>query len=462
MRVVIVGNGVAGIEAAMTVRARDADCEIAVVSEESDHFFSRTALMYVLSGQLRHRDIEPFERDLYARQRLTRVRARAIGLNTSARHLLLGGGLEPLSYDRLLIACGSRPRLGPWLGSDLPGVGHFVTLQDLAWLESELHGGPGKGGPPPNEDAHGASSTPDSPYQKRAVARTLRGCAPSAPVVIGGGLIGCEVVETMLTAGLTPRFLIKSEWFWPAALDADEAAWVAAHLRGHGVIVELETDVIRLVAGPDGALASVLTNRGEQPCDLAVIAIGVVPNTGWLAASGLERGEDGGILVDEQQRCSAPDVFAAGDCASVTWRDGRRRPEPLWYTGRDQGRVAGRAMLGEDARYRRGVWYNSAKFLDMEYTTVGLVNQGLPGERSWSHEERGAVSSRTRLVTQDGRLVGFNGLGRRWDHAVIIGWIDAGRALPWVLEHLSEASFDTELVPPLRLPVGALDAARAR
>ena len=91
MRVVIVGNGVAGIEAAITVRARDAAAEITVVSEESDHFFSRTALMYVLSGQLRHRDIEPFERDAYARQRLTRVRARAIGLDTSARRLLLGG-----------------------------------------------------------------------------------------------------------------------------------------------------------------------------------------------------------------------------------------------------------------------------------------------------------------------------------------------------------------------------------
>lgn len=461
MRVVIVGNGVAGIEAALAVRAGDARAEIVVVSEESDHFFSRTALMYVLSGQLRHQDIEPHERDLYARRRLERVRARAVGLEAEHHRLLLGGGREPLRYDRLLIACGSRPRPSPWVGADLPGVGHFVTLQDLAWLEAELHGGPGRGGQPPNEGAHLDSAGPDSPYRVRPVGRRVRGRAPRAPVVVGGGLIGCEVVETLLAAGLIPRFLIKSEWFWPAALDAEEAAWVAAHLRAHGVIVELDTEVQRFMAGPEGALGAVSTNHGDQPCDLAVVAIGVTPNTGWLAASGLARDADGGLLVDEGLRTSAPDVLAAGDCASVLWRDGQRRPEPLWYTGRAQGRVAGRALLGEDAVYRRGIWYNSAKFLDIEYTTVGLVNQSLPGERSWSFDEPGPVRSRTRLVGQDGRLVGFNGLGRRWDHAVIIRWIEEQRPLSWAVQHLGEASFDTELVPPLRLPPALLQAARA-
>ena len=73
MHVVIVGNGVAGIEAAMAVRARDTSHEISVVSEESDHFFSRTALMYVLSGQMCYRDIEPLERDLYSRLALKRI-----------------------------------------------------------------------------------------------------------------------------------------------------------------------------------------------------------------------------------------------------------------------------------------------------------------------------------------------------------------------------------------------------
>lgn len=452
MRLVVVGNGIAGIEAALAARARLPEAEIAVVSEESDHLFSRTALMYVLCGQLRQRDIEPRGRELYEQQRLRRVRARAVGVDLAGHRLLLGGGLEPLPYDRLLLATGSRPRPCPWPGAELPGVGHFVTLQDLAWLEAELHGGPGHGGPPPNATAHLASSGPGSPYWPRPVARAARGRALQQPVVIGGGLIGCEVVETLLSAGLRPRLLVRQGWFWPAFLDAEEGVFVAEHLRAHGVEVHLDCEVEALLPAADGTLGAVRTRQGELPCDLAVVAIGVRPNTGWLQGSGIALDEDGGVLVDEGLNTSAPDVLAAGDCASVPWADGRRAPETLWYTARDQGRVAGRRLAGEAATHRRGIWYNSAKFLDIEYTTVGLVNQGLPGERSVRWEERGAVHSSTRLVAQGGRLVGFNALGRRWEHSVLARWIEEGRSLRYALAHLDRAAFDGELVPPLCVP----------
>ncbi len=74
------------------------------------------------------------------------------------------------------------------------------------------------------------------------------------------------------------------------------------------------------------------------------------------------------------------------------------------------------------------------------------------GETNWFFEEEGAVRSTTRIVSQGEHVVGFNLLGRRWDHSVLIRWIEERRTLPWVLEHLTEASFDTEFVPPLRVP----------
>ena len=77
MNVVIIGNGVAGMEAALALRGARPDARITIVSEESDHFFSRTALMWVHAGQLSHRDIEPLERDAYARHGFERVRVRA-------------------------------------------------------------------------------------------------------------------------------------------------------------------------------------------------------------------------------------------------------------------------------------------------------------------------------------------------------------------------------------------------
>jgi NADPH-dependent 2,4-dienoyl-CoA reductase/sulfur reductase-like enzyme len=154
----------------------------------------------------------------------------------------------------------------------------------------------------------------------------------------------------------------------------------------------------------------------------------VVPNTDWLSGSGLELDDRGGIVVDEGLQTSAADVFAAGDCASVRWFDGTRRPEQLWYTARDQGRVVGGRLLGDGPRYERGTWYNSAKLMDVEYTTAGLVNWNLDREESWFFEEKTKVSSTTRVVVQDDRVVGFNMLGRRWDHSVLIRWIEERRS----------------------------------
>jgi len=447
VNIVIIGNGVAGIEAARTVRRAQPAWSITLVSEESDHFISRTALMWVVSGQLSHRCIEPHERDLYRREGFTRVRARAVGVDLAARRVLLGGGLDPLPYDRLLVASGSRPRPGPWPGSDLPGVGSLVTLQDCEWLEGALHGGASHAGRPPNPDAHHGSSGPTSPYwPKPAVGR------PRQAAVVGGGLIGIEAVEVLVAAKVPVRFYIREDWFWPMALDARESAWIAERMREHGVEMRLGEELVAFEGGE--RLEGVRSSGGTEPADLAVVAIGVQPNTEWLKGSGLERDErSGGLRVDEHLRTSDPHVFAAGDCAAVRWADGSVRPEQLWYTARDQGRVAGRNLLGEDAVYARGPWYNSAKLMDIEYTTAGLVGD-VPDERTFFHEETGAVHSTTRVVLSGDRVVGFNMLGRRWDHSVLVRFIEEERSLDHVLDHLHEAAFDTEFVPPLVIPAG--------
>ncbi|MCB9597307.1 MAG: FAD-dependent oxidoreductase [Sandaracinaceae bacterium] len=456
MRIVIIGNGVAGMEAALGVRGREPTWDVTLVSEESDHFFSRTALMWVHTGQLSHRCIEPYDRDLYERMGFTRVRARAVGIDVEARAVILAGGLAPLPFDQLLVASGSRPRPGPWPGSDLRGVGHFVTHQDLAWLEREVWGGPSRGGPAPRADAHLEATDDTSPYRARPDGFAARGGPPRHPLVIGGGLIGIEAVEVLVAAGLRPRFSIREEWFWPIALDEAEAGWITERLKEHGVDVVLGEDVQSLEG--DGALERVVSDQGTHPADLCVVAIGVIPNTEWIGDA-LERDARGGVVVDAGLATSVDGIFAAGDCASVRWYHGARMPEQLWYTARDQGRAAARRLCGDANEYARGLWYNSAKLMDIEYTTAGLVSMNVEGERNWSYEERGAVRSTLRVVLHEDRVIGFNALGRRWDHAVWLRWIEEQRSLDYALRNLPEASFDTELVPPLRIPDDARRAA---
>ena len=455
MRTVIVGNGVAGIEAALAIRARHEDWPLTIVSEESDHFFSRPALMYAFCGQMSQRNIEPYERDLYERMRFERVRARAVGLDAGARRLQLAGDLASLEYDRLLLACGSRPRspVGIFPNSDLKGVGSFVTMQDMHWLEGEVHGGAAHDRPE-RPDAHLQATAGDSPYLPRPVVAQERGRLAQKAVVVGGGLIGLEAVEILRKAGVEVHFLIMEDWYWPLAIDAAESAWIAELMRHEGVHVHLKTEVEGFLDDGEGRVRGVRTKAGDEiDCDIAVVTIGVVPNTSWLEGSGVALDERFmGIEVDASLQSSDPAVFAAGDCATVRWFNGMRRPEQLWYTARDQGRLAARSLMGDEVSYARDTFYNSAKFMDIEYTTAGLVNFNLEGEENWFHEEKGAVRSTLRVVTREGRVVGFNMLGRRWDHRVLVRWIDERRGLDYVLDRLPEALYDAELTPPLQIP----------
>jgi NADPH-dependent 2,4-dienoyl-CoA reductase/sulfur reductase-like enzyme len=252
-------------------------------------------------------------------------------------------------------------------------------------------------------------------------------------------------------------------------------------MRGHGCDVRLGANVEEVLRGSGGSLRGLRLApapraerperaelTGEVPCDLLVSAIGVVPNTEFLRESGLALAPGGAIEVDERLRTNLPGVWAAGDCANVTWADGSRRPEQLWYTARDQGRAAAASMLDDEVAYRRGTWYNSAKFFDLEYTTAGWVpvllnwdNTPLdpgPGIRNWFQRAPVGFESQ-RVVCKGERVVGFNMLGGRWNHEVLLAWIDERRELEWVLSRLGQAQFDEELTPRWqRLPSAELSS----
>lgn len=422
LRAVIVGNGVAGVEAALALRQRNPRASITLLSAEHPYFFSRTALMYVLAGQLSLRDTEPHGRDFFRKLGMELRSGRAVGLEPG-RLLLEGGGELP--WDQLLIAAGSVGREAAWPGAEGPGVHRFVTLQDLEGLERAVRPG-------------------------------------GHAVVVGGGLIGVEVAEVLKQRGMHVDFVIRESWYFPVALDRREAKVVAEHIAGHGVGVHLEEEVERLERGPNGALKAVYLKSGKRlEAELLVAAIGVQPNTAWLRTSGigLDPGS-GAIEVDAQLRTSMPGVWAAGDCARVTWVDGSRRPEQLWYTARDQGRVAGANMGGEERSYRRIHWYNSAKFFDVEYTTAGFIppevnRGGLLGWQSWYQQLPGKAVTQ-RILVKDGRVVGFNMLGSRWDHEILLRWIQERRSLEEVLERLDDARFDEEFEPAFRVLPGAI------
>lgn len=417
MNVVVIGNGVAGVTCAMEVRKRDARAKIVVIGGETDYFFSRTALMYAYMDRMTRRDLEPFERGVYRKQRIDLVRGWVTDLDAERREVVVDGA-KCMPYDRLVFAVGAKPNRFDWEGlSDAKdGVVHFVSMQDLDACERL------------------------TPTTERAV-------------VVGGGLIGVELVECLVHHGVHVTFLIREPWYWPMALGREEADIVTAHLRAHGVDVRLGEQMTRVEADESGRVKAVRTDRGETlPCRMLGITTGVRPAIDSLRAFTRSPELSRGIVTNEYLETSLPGVFACGDCAEI------RRPgkpplvELIWYSAKRQGALAARNLFGDRVAYEPPIFFNSSKFFEIEYTTVGDVMK-LPDDTPsilLTHPTR-PVSAR--IVHRDGAVVGFNLLGSRWDHELFQRWIAEHRDPEWALARLAEAQFDVEFG---RAPLAAM------
>ena len=393
MHVVIVGNGVAGITAALAVRAKDPQVEITVVSGEGDYFFSRTALMYAFMDQMQRRDLEPYERHVFREKRITLRRGWVTDLDAEGRRLTLADG-GAVRYDKLLLATGSRGRRAEW-ERKLDGVVNFVTLQDLEACERL------------------------TPGTKRAV-------------VAGGGLIGVELVECLVHHKVATTFLVREATYWPAALSPEEGELVAAHIRAQGVDLRLGTEVTSLEG--EGRLSGVVTTAGDKiDCEMVGVTIGVEPNVEWLRGVKTPPELGRGVKTDGGFRTSLPHVFAAGDVAEVNGRI-----EPLWYAAKRQGAAVARSIMGETVEYGSPTYYNSAKFFHLEWTCAGETKG--PGR----FKKLAGREASVRVLERDGFVTGFSMLGSRWNHRVLVKWLEEKRRTEDVMGRLSEAQYDVE------------------
>lgn len=409
-RVVIIGNGIAGITAARHIRKRSDD-EIIVVSAESDYFFSRTALMYVYMGHMTFEETKPYEDRFWDRNRIQRLRARVEVIEPGRKRLRLAGG-RTLAYDVLVIASGSCSNRFGWPGQDLPGVQGLYSIQDLEAMQR------------------------DTANIDRAV-------------VVGGGLIGVEAAEMLASRGIGVTFLVREAAWMDFAFSAEESAMIGCHIVKHGIDLRLSTELERILPGVDGRACAVVTRSGEElACAFVALTVGVHPNIDFVAGSGVAC--DRGILVDERLQTSLDSVYAIGDCAQVRDpRPGRSAVEPVWYTGRAMGQTVARTICGRPTAYDPGIWFNSAKFLDLEWQVYGKVSPEPPdGEAGlyWEHPS-GGKSLRIQYRLADHAVLGFNLMGIRYRHETCERWIRRGTPLPQVLESLGEANFDPEFSP---------------
>ena len=408
MHIVIIGNGISGVSVAKSLREYS-DAEITIVSSESISFFSRPALMYVFMGKMRFKDILPFPSDYWVKNKIKQVYGAVKEIDAENQTIVLDNG-DVLSYDKLVLALGSQPKsLG--LGEfNLQGVQGFYSLQDVEKLQDSA-----------NKVKHAS--------------------------IIGGGLIGVELAEMFVSRGISFTFWVREKWFGSNFLPQEEAEMVTNHLISKNINIKFEREIIGFEADDSNMVKSVESQSGEKvDSDLVCVCIGVEPKVDWLKSTNVQT--KAGVLVNAYLQTNIPSIYAVGDCVEcINPVHGRKSIETIWYTGRLMGEYLGKNILQVNPPpYEPGIYFNSAKFFDLEYQIYGDVPTSFSesyGTVFWKHPTKDK-SIRLVFNATNEEFIGCCVLGIRFRQEVCEKWIKEKRKISEVLPVLSEANFDSE------------------
>jgi NAD(P)H-nitrite reductase large subunit len=365
MRILILGAGPAGLTVAETLRAEGSRADITMISAEDAPPYAPPAMAdYFLTG--REETLFWKGNDVCDALSVHYLRAAPVGeVRPADKEVTLLGG-ETLSYDRLVIATGSR-LYAPLPGYELPGVYNFKSLAAARSL----------------------------------VERAREGEVRSA-LIVGAGFIGVEVALLLADLGLDVTLIELEDRVMPRVLDPESAELTLAEIRRRGVTVLLGTGATRF-AGDDRAEGVPLTGGDVLTADVYVAATGIKPNVEFLKGSGLETGW--GIRVDRRLRTSAPDVYAAGDVAETHDRlTGQRYVHAIFPNAVAQGVVVAQDLLGYEPEYAGAESMNSLKHLGLPVLAVG--------QSAGEEEIRTRRGSELRkLFLAGGKIVGFRLVG---------------------------------------------------
>ncbi|MDN3619797.1 FAD/NAD(P)-binding oxidoreductase [Polaribacter undariae] len=411
--IVIIGNGISGVTAARHIR-KNSDYKITIVSAETKYFFSRTALMYVYMGHMKFEHTQPYENWFWKKNSIELREGYVQKVHTEEKKLEFKDA-STLSYDQLIIATGSKPNKFGWPGQDLDGVMGMYHKQDLEKLEK---------------------FAPDNKACNRAV-------------IVGGGLIGIELAEMLRSRKIPVTFLVREDSFWNGVLPAQESEMINNHIKEHHIDLRLSTNLKEIKSDENGRVKSIIIEEtGEEIfCNVVGLTAGVTPNIDFLKESGIALGR--GVKVNRFLETNIKDIFAIGDCAEQHEAIGQRRNiEAVWYTGRMMGETLAQTICGNKTAYKPGHWFNSAKFLDIEYQTYGWVfsERGKQENETyfqWQHptDQKCVTISFDKNTHQ---FLGINTFGIRMRHEIFDKWLTENQSIEHVLEYLADANFDPE------------------
>ncbi len=361
-RVVIIGNGIAGVTTTDYLRRYHPDCEIHLIGREEHHLYNRMAIARLVYGRSAMQGLYLLPDSWYEEHNInTWLNTIVTHIDRDSKVVQLGTG-EVLPYDHLVLAMGSTSTIPPIVGFGLPGT--FVLRKAADAIEL------------------------------RAYAQKL---GASKALVAGGGLLGLEAAYALHKLGLSVGVLERSDRLLRRQLDATGSLLLSSYLQGMGIdiISNAECDAVL----GDGRLQRVVLKDGRVlECNILLVAAGITSNMGLAQATGLDVQK--GVTVDDRMRTSDPTIWAVGDVA-----EHRGKIYGLWQAAIDQAKVAAANIAGGEAQYEGTIPVTALKVVGIDIASMGHFEA-----RSGDEIEitlSGPEDHRYRkLVIAEGKLIG--------------------------------------------------------
>ncbi|MEI6309494.1 MAG: FAD-dependent oxidoreductase [bacterium] len=368
MRCLIVGNGIAGVNVAKSLREKRTDMEIVLLTREADRYYPRPMLVEFLAGTVKEEQLPFYSASWYQQRRIeVRTGIAVEGVDPSHKAVRLHDGAT-LTYDQLVLTSGSNAFLPPIENNRLPGVFTLRTLEDA-----------------------------------RAILRWMTSAKQA--VIVGGGYLGLEVAHSLKRAGLERVVVLEtSSRLLPRQLDEEGATLLQRLLAEMGVEVWLNASSQAFFGS--GKLAGLALADGRRlTAELALVSTGVRPEISYLEGSGVETKR--GVLVDDCCRTNQPDVYAAGDVAE--WRG------QLWGiipAALAQAPVVAAQIAGEDLLFNGIIPSNTLKVAGVDLAIFGEANPQDP-DCQQVRVENPQGRNYVKIVLRDHHVVGAIALNGR-------------------------------------------------
>ncbi|WMT41242.1 FAD-dependent oxidoreductase [Paenibacillus sp. D2_2] len=391
-KILIVGGVAGGASAAARLRRLDENAEIVMFERGTYISFANCGLPYYIGETIKDRSklMVQTPENLKARFNINvRINSDVIGVDTHTKKVRVNSldkGTYEESYDYLILSPGAKPIKPPIPGIDSKSIFTVRNIPDTDRIKS---------------------------YVDQAGTRSA--------IVIGGGFIGIEMVESLRERGLDVT-LIEAAPHILAPFDSEMVAFAEKEMTDHGVKLVLGDGVESFHEKEQGIEVS-LKSGLQLSADLVILAIGVTPDTEFIKNSGLELGARGHIIVDEYMQTNSDGVYAVGDAVETTDLDGQRATVPLAGPANKQGRIAADNIYGLNTVYKGTQGTSIIKVFSLTGASTGfnertLQRMNIPYRTIYVHPNShagyypGAKAIAMKLLFNDeGRILGAQAFG---------------------------------------------------